>query len=644
MEAHTGAACPRCGYSDAPVPGHALRDGTTLQHGRYHLTSFLAQGGMGTLYLGMDHRLARPCVIKEMLDDGPSSERPARIAQFKREASILVALQHPHIVQLWDYFEEDGRCFLVEEYGDGGDLSGSTLSEPDAIGVGVQVADALRYLHQRNIVYRDLKPANVLRRRDGAVVLADFGIARVFDAAKRGNTTVFVSSGYAPPEQFSTSVQTTPASDVYALGATLHELLTGREPVSWQTGSELLIKLPPLRSVRGDVSEELAVLVDRCLDFRPSERPPNGGAVHERLAALQARWRHATCACGRVNRFGAATCAACGRSLVRPWAIAARPPGPFSWRARPPLRRLWATGLGAPVRGSAVLVDGHVWVACEDGTLAELDLDGAVLRRRSLGAPSRSTLVPHAGGYLVGTKAGVMTDAGRLYQGDEVFATPTPIADGLYVATYPGEVLALDPQGRVRWRQRLGGDGLHPVQELGPDLLASSRRGDLMRLTRDGRHIWVTDLGEELFAAPAVAGDSVVAVDAGGRLHVIDASTGKVRVRMAMGDKVRAAPVPTGDGWLVAGYDGVVTSLDVNLGVSWRIGLGGPFVASPARVGPWVVSCDMNGSLFLIRASDGRQMASERSKDAWVASPVADGNAIIAVDRAGTVHCFVGEA
>lgn len=269
------AICPNCGMSaphDGPCPGSMDTIAVvqpTLQ-GRYQIVSPLGQGGMGTVYIARDLRLAsRPCVVKKLRDEFFREEdRIKALSMFEREAHVLSQLQHPNIVAVLDYFEEDGGYFLVMEYVEGKDLSsllklrGQPFSEEQVVEWAQQICDVLDYLHGHEppVIYRDLKPSNIMLDVKGRIKLVDFGIARPFDPSGEG--THVVSAGYSPPEQYWGDAHV--YSDTYSLGATMHFLLTNSDP------TPLNVSVP--QSVRPEISHGLSAVVQKATQQNAMDR------------------------------------------------------------------------------------------------------------------------------------------------------------------------------------------------------------------------------------------------------------------------------------------------------------------------------------------------------------------------------------
>jgi serine/threonine protein kinase len=262
---------PAGGQSGA-LPG-PLAAGTVLQR-RYAIERLLGGGGMGMVYLAHDQRLAnRPCAIKEMVDHFiDPRQRIEANEYFAREADTLAQLKHPAIPAISDRFDDQNRHYLVMEYVEGRNLEeelaarGGPFPESLVVDVARQLCDVLAYLHglQPPIIYRDMKPSNVMLTGKGRVVLIDFGIARLFKGSRKG--TMIGTLGFAPPEQYQGVAD--PRSDIYSLGATLHYVLTGRDPENYPPFS-----FPPVRDLRPETSRNVAGAIDRALAYEMDHRP-----------------------------------------------------------------------------------------------------------------------------------------------------------------------------------------------------------------------------------------------------------------------------------------------------------------------------------------------------------------------------------
>jgi serine/threonine protein kinase len=260
----------------------------TIIGGRYRVIKPLGGGGMKLVYLAEDLRLAaRSCALAEMVDSftSPETQKQA-IAAFQREADMLAQLSNEHIPRVFDRFSAENRHYLVMEFIDGITLeqklqnAGGKLPESEVIDLALQVLDTLEYLHNLEppVIYRDLKPSNLMITESGLVKLIDFGIARLFQPLS--NATMIGTQGYAPPEQYRGKVEF--RSDLYALGATMHHALSSRDPAL-----EPPFSFPPLRSLCPDVTPALCDLVDQALKYDVIMRVADAAEFKHRLMEIK---------------------------------------------------------------------------------------------------------------------------------------------------------------------------------------------------------------------------------------------------------------------------------------------------------------------------------------------------------------------
>jgi serine/threonine protein kinase len=218
-----------------------LPQGHVLQ-GRYRITRRIGGGGMGTVYLAEDTRLpGRQCAVKEASPSQlPPEDRQWASDAFRQEAQMLATLSHAGLTAVTDFFSETASLYLVMDYVPGKtleqvleDTPSGRLPHGQVLNIVRQLCDVLSYLHSQNppVIFRDLKPSNVMLMPDGQVKLIDFGIARFFKSTKSHDTVTLGTPGYAAPEQWGTAGQSDARSDVYGLGVLLLHLATGYDPV-----------------------------------------------------------------------------------------------------------------------------------------------------------------------------------------------------------------------------------------------------------------------------------------------------------------------------------------------------------------------------------------------------------------------------
>ncbi|MGE0493205.1 MAG: serine/threonine protein kinase [Vulcanimicrobiota bacterium] len=252
----------------------------TLLEGRYTIVERIASGGMSTVYEVRDRRLPGRLVAKQMRHVVLGNVAKEQLEQlFRREAEVLSRLSHPNLPKVTDYFESDGHRYLVEEFVEGKTLEArarANLKESQVVGWALQICGALQYLHDHGIIYRDLKPSNVMVTDDDDIRLIDFGLVRFYTLGKAQDTVIMGTPGYAAPEQYGMG-QTDPRSDIFSLGALMHHLLTGHDP-----SSRPFVFAPP-RQLNPLVSEHIDFAVRKAVQTDPELRFESAEAMEQAL-------------------------------------------------------------------------------------------------------------------------------------------------------------------------------------------------------------------------------------------------------------------------------------------------------------------------------------------------------------------------
>ncbi|MDC7292472.1 serine/threonine protein kinase [Butyrivibrio sp. DSM 10294] len=244
----------------------------SLVDGKYKVLSVIGQGGMSTVYLVMNEKANKPWAIKEVRKDAVANYQVVRQSLIT-ETNLLKNLSHPYLPSIVDVIDDEGRFLIVMDYIEGNTLDKALATmgpQPQeyVIEWGIQLCDVFEYLHSRTpaIIYRDLKPANIMLRPNGRVCLIDFGTAREYKMNRTGDTQYLGTRGYAAPEQFGGMGQTDPRTDVYCLGATMYNLLTGH------TSNEPPYEFYPIRYWNPSLSAGLEKIIAKCVQNNPADR------------------------------------------------------------------------------------------------------------------------------------------------------------------------------------------------------------------------------------------------------------------------------------------------------------------------------------------------------------------------------------
>lgn len=236
----------------------------TVIDGKYEILREIGRGGMSVVYLAMDTHLNKQWAVKEIRKRGGGKKDEIIVNSLLAEANMMTRLDHPALPRIVNIIDNGITIYVVMDYIEGESLDKilneyGVQSEELVVGWAKQLCDALSYLHSQKppIIYRDMKPANVMLKPEGNIKIIDFGIAREYKELSLADTTVLGTKGYAPPEQY--SGQTDARSDIYALGMTMHHLLTGVDP---RNGEAYV----PVRQWNPELSEGIEIIIDKCVE------------------------------------------------------------------------------------------------------------------------------------------------------------------------------------------------------------------------------------------------------------------------------------------------------------------------------------------------------------------------------------------
>lgn len=593
-----------------PAPAsERLAEGTVLQ-GRYRILGILGSGGMSTVYKAQDLRfpkVQRLCAIKEMLNMATDPRVRALMMQnFEREASILASLSHPAIPQVYDYFTEGERAYLVTELIPGKDLetllneTEGFFPETQVVQWAIQVCDVLTYLHTRSpqpIVFRDMKPSNLMLDEHGRIRLVDFGIAKVFQSGEKG--TMIGTEGYSPPEQYRGIAE--PRGDIYALGATLHHLLTKQDP---RLEPPFTFHKRPIHQYNPAVSAELQEVINRALEYDIQKRFGSAEEMKRALLALKSARGLATTAYvptpegvrpDALKVIWQFTCEDEVRSSPyihegilyigaydhNLYALDAET-GKFHWK--------YATEGG--IASSPVVAEGRVFFGSTDGSLYALNAETGRLmwtyptKGRIYSSPRVQlghVFIGSDNRHLYAINAITGRAAWSIETEGAVRSTPAIGSDVIYVGDEEGVLHAVGVNGRLIWRFRAR-RAITSSPAVSQDLLyVGSCDWFVYALDlRAGWVVWRYRTDGPVVSSPAIAGDTLFVGSADGHLYALDATNGYLVWRYRTGGQVTSSPAVYQGAVYVGSVDGYVYSLDAQTGqLRWRFQTGGPVVSSP---------------------------------------------------------------
>ncbi len=611
--------------------GRRLPDGHLLQ-GRYRILGVRAIGGMSSVYKAQDLRFSnvtRLCAVKEMLNTANDPEvRAVIVKNFEREANILATLSHPGIVQVYDFFSEGDRSYLVLEYVDGKDLgtileeSRDFLPEEQVVRWAIQICDVLNYLHDHEpqpIVFRDIKPPNVMLDKHNRIRLVDFGIAKMFQSGQKG--TMIGTEGYAPPEQYRGISD--PRVDVYALGATMHHLLSRQDP---RQEPPFSFHERPIHKSNPNVSMELVEIVNRALEYNPDDRYDSIRELQQALAQLRSAR-----SLGSVESFQSAPSISTGGDIMELWRFACED----EIRSAPTVHHdtvyvsaydhnlyaitvdtgkfRWKCASEGGMASSPYVHEGRVFVGSADHKLYAINaVSGRVSWTCATEGKVWSSPKVAFGHVFIGSDDrhlyAISVYSGRVawaFNADGmVRSSPSIDEDAIYVGCEAGSVYAIETSSKLRWRfsARRGVTSSPALTE--EMLYVGSHDRHVYGLDiRSGWSVWRFRTEGPIISSPAVSEGLVYIGSADGHLYALDAGDGYLAWRFGTDDQVVSSPVFYEGAVYFGSIDGKVYSLDAKNGdLRWSFQTEGPVIGSPTVVDSVVYVGSSDHNLYALPA------------------------------------------
>ncbi|MBN1180282.1 MAG: PQQ-binding-like beta-propeller repeat protein [Anaerolineae bacterium] len=600
------------GKARSRVEGRLTKD--TLLQGRYRIMGVIGAGGMSTVYKAQDMRfpkVTRLCAAKEMLNTSSDPHiRERNLNNFEREASILATLSHPAIPQVYDYFTEGDHSYLIQEFIKGRDLEEmlNTIDtfppESQVVSWALQTCDVLVYLHSYKphpIVFRDVKPSNIMLDEYNRVRLVDFGIAKVFQSGLKG--TMIGTEGYSPPEQYRGIAD--PRGDIYALGATMHHLLSRQDP---RLEPPFSFHERPIHAANPNVSDELVTIISQALEYDIEKRFSSVETLREALSKLpSARGAVSASLIGSTSDLRAPgepkplwdfTCEDEIRSSPAVaydtvyvgvydhnlYALEART-GKFLWK--------YPTEGG--IGSSPYVFEGLVLVGSQDQSLYAISAQSGSIRWTCpTGGPIYSSPKAQLGLVFFGSddnklyalKASSGRVAWTLQTESPVRSSPTLGQSTIYVGNESGSFYAVNAGGKIIWRFRARRGITSSALMVGDNLYVGSKDGFFYTLDVDnGWDVWRYRCNGPVISSPATDGTYVFFGSVDGDVYAVNMASGRLGWRYSTEGQVTSSPAVHQGAVYVGSTDGYLYSLDADKGkLRWRFKTEGPIISSPCIV------------------------------------------------------------
>lgn len=568
---------------------------------------------MGAVYRARDlhfPNVDKKVAVKEMVNQArDSSMRETIVRNFEREANLLATLSHPAIPRIYDYFTHNERSYLILEFIEGKDLEAvladtqDFIPENQAIAWAIELCDVLHYLHNHKpepIIFRDVKPSNIMINQNHHVIVVDFGIAKPFESGAKG--TMIGTEGYSPPEQY--RGEATPLVDIYALGATLHHLLTRRDP---RLEAPFSFSERPIRKINPGVSLELETAINTALHYAPENRFQSAQEMKEALLGVARNtgalpnlnvrkspssentemvWNF-ECEDEVRGTLNVINGMVVGGSYDNNLYALNSSTGKFIWKyptdggivSKPVFyegnlyfgsedRRLhviysrtgklsWTYYTDGPVRSSPTIGESHLFIGSDDGHLHAVNaMSGRMVWRLDTGAPIRSTPVMEDEYILLGTESGDFfcidlrgTVKWRFRAKRSITSTAVVSKNVVIFSSVDSYLYGLDlNSGWVLWRYRLGKASISTPCMAETYIFVGAVDGCIYCIdSRSAKEVWKFETEHQVTGSSIIYKDSLYCGSVDGHLYCLEYRTGRLRWKFRTDGPITGTPVAADD-------------------------------------------------------------------------------------------------
>lgn len=588
-----------------------LQPGTKLE-GRYKILSTVGRGGMGAVYRAQDLRfkVEKIVAVKEMINQATDPDmRDTIVEGFEREANILATVSHPSIPTIYDYFTLGTRSYLVMEFIEGDNLEiklqqrRAPFLEEEVISWAISLCDVLDYLHTHEpepIIFRDIKPANVMITRRNQIRLVDFGIAKTFQTGSKG--TMIGTEGYSPPEQY--RGEATEAVDIYALGATLHHLLTNQDP---RTEPPFTFDERPIRAANPQISVALETIVNTALMYNPPDRFESTAIMRKTLIAL-------------AQQTG----------MLEDEITVAQATQYFQDQSHSPI---WTFSCEDEIRGTANYAEGVIYIGSYDHNMYALEADngkfiwkyaaeGGIVSKPAIyenkvyfGSTDQYV---HAISCRNGKKVWVQSTDGAIY------SSPV-IAEGhLFIGSDDEHLHVLNLMaGREAWQANLGSSiRSSPIVE-NELVFVGCENGEIQCYDFSGNIKWRAAAKRAVTGSPHYRDGVIYITSLDGVLYAIDAKSGWIIWRFRMDSGSICTPTSNENHVYVGATDNKFYCINIKSTKKvWSFDTDNQINSSPVFYKGAVYFCNVDGMVYSLHAGSGRLRWKYQAEGPITGSPI----------------------